>query len=57
VDAFIDTFGSGYIKLALDLGVRLDRIDTIIDIGAATEYGLLRVAACGRTCVEAFERY
>ena len=40
VDAFIDTFGEGYVKLALDLGVRPDRIDTIIDFAAAERYGV-----------------
>ena len=40
VDAFIDTFGGGYVKLAIDLGVPHDRIDTIIDFAAAQEYGV-----------------
>jgi NADPH:quinone reductase-like Zn-dependent oxidoreductase len=40
VDAFIDAFGSGYVKLALDLGVQPDRIDTIIDFEAAKRYGV-----------------
>src|SRR4051794_35454207 len=31
VDAFIDLFGSGYVELAIDLGVAPDRIDTIAD--------------------------
>ncbi|MEU6078945.1 NADP-dependent oxidoreductase [Streptomyces sp. NPDC047108] len=39
VDAFIDTFGSGYVDLAVDLGVAPDRIDTIIDFAAAGKYG------------------
>lgn len=39
IDAFIDTFGSGYVKLAIDLGVRPERIDTIIDPAAAEKYG------------------
>lgn len=39
-DAFIDTFGDGYIELALDLGVRPDRIDTIIDFAGAEEHGV-----------------
>src|ERR1700734_3187290 len=30
VDAFIDTFGGGYVELALKLGVAKSRIDTII---------------------------
>ena len=40
VDAFIDTFGSGYVELALDLGVEPDRIDTIIDFAAVEEHGV-----------------
>ncbi len=40
VDAFIDTFGSGYVDLALELGVRPDRIDTIIDFAAAQQHGV-----------------
>jgi NADPH:quinone reductase-like Zn-dependent oxidoreductase len=40
IDAFIDTFGGGYVKLAIEeLGVAPDRVDTIIDWGAAEEYG------------------
>src|SRR5205814_6403156 len=31
VDAFVDAFGDGYIDLALELGVRRDRINTNID--------------------------
>ena len=40
VGAFIDTFGSGYVELALELGVRPDRIDTIIDFAAVEKYGV-----------------
>jgi NADPH:quinone reductase-like Zn-dependent oxidoreductase len=40
VDAFIDTFGGGYVELALELGVKADRIDTIIDFAAAATYGV-----------------
>lgn len=40
IDAFIDTNGSGYVKLAIDLGVDPDRIDTIIDFAGAKEYGV-----------------
>jgi NADPH:quinone reductase-like Zn-dependent oxidoreductase len=40
VDAFIDTFGGGYVELAVEeLGVAPDRIDTIIDRDAAQRYG------------------
>jgi NADPH:quinone reductase-like Zn-dependent oxidoreductase len=40
VDAFIDTFGNGYVDLALDLGVAPDRINTIIDRAAAARTGV-----------------
>jgi NADPH:quinone reductase-like Zn-dependent oxidoreductase len=39
IDAFIDAFGGGYVDLAIDLGVRPDRINTIIDWAAAKEHG------------------
>ncbi|HET9094670.1 MAG TPA: NADP-dependent oxidoreductase [Solirubrobacteraceae bacterium] len=39
VDAVIDTFGSGYVELAVELGVAPGRIDTIIDFEAATRHG------------------
>jgi len=39
IDAFIDTHGGGYVKLAVDLGVSRDRIDTVADFAAAREYG------------------
>ena len=40
VDAFIDTFGSGYVELALELVVRPERINTIIDFAAVEEHGV-----------------
>jgi NADPH:quinone reductase-like Zn-dependent oxidoreductase len=40
VDAFIDTVGEGYVELALELGVKADRIDTIMDFEAAKKYGV-----------------
>jgi NADPH:quinone reductase-like Zn-dependent oxidoreductase len=39
VDAFIDTVGDGYVDLAVDLGVRPERIDTIRDWPAAARVG------------------
>jgi NADPH:quinone reductase-like Zn-dependent oxidoreductase len=40
VDAFIDTFGDGYVELAVEeLGVAPERVDTIIDWEAAGRYG------------------
>ncbi|MFZ0571430.1 MAG: zinc-binding dehydrogenase, partial [Rhodomicrobium sp.] len=40
IDAFIDTHGDGYVKLAIELGVAPDRINTIIDFAAAKQYGV-----------------
>ena len=40
VDAFIDTFGADYVEIALELGVKPDRIDTIINFAAAEKYGV-----------------
>jgi len=39
VDAFIDTFGDGYVDLAVELGVRPERINTIRDWRAAARVG------------------
>ncbi len=40
VDAFIDTVGTGYVELALELGVQPGRIDTIADFTAPAKYGV-----------------
>ena len=40
VDAFIDTFGEEYVRLALDLGIPKERIETIIAFQAAEETGV-----------------
>jgi NADPH:quinone reductase-like Zn-dependent oxidoreductase len=40
VDAFLDTFGGDYVELALELGVRPDRIDTIANFTAREKYGV-----------------
>ncbi|HWD88513.1 MAG TPA: NADP-dependent oxidoreductase [Mucilaginibacter sp.] len=37
-DAFIDTSGDGYVEMAVRMGIRSDRIDTIIDFEAAQRY-------------------
>lgn len=39
VDAFIDTFGDGYVDLAVELGVRPERINTIRDWRTAARVG------------------
>ncbi|WP_067498016.1 NADP-dependent oxidoreductase [Actinoplanes sp. TFC3] len=40
LDAFIDLFGPGYVRLAIDLGVPRDRINTIIAFDLAEELGV-----------------
>lgn len=40
IDAFVDCFGSGYCQLAIDLGISPERIDTIVDFGAAQTLGV-----------------
>jgi NADPH:quinone reductase-like Zn-dependent oxidoreductase len=40
IDGFIDTVGDGYAKMAVDLGVARDRIDTIADFRAIDELGV-----------------
>jgi len=40
VDAFIDTYGADYVRLALDLGVPPERIDTIVHLDGAERFGV-----------------
>jgi NADPH:quinone reductase-like Zn-dependent oxidoreductase len=40
VDAFIDTVGQDYVPLALELGVKPERIDTIANFQAGEKYGV-----------------
>jgi NADPH:quinone reductase-like Zn-dependent oxidoreductase len=40
VDAFVDTYGNGYVDLALALGVDKARINTIADFAAVQKYGV-----------------
>ncbi len=49
IDAFIDTYGGDYVELALALGVRPERIDTIVNFDAPAKYG---VKAEGGAAVE-----
>ncbi len=39
LNAFIDTFGGGYVALAVELGVPPERINTLIDFEAAQRFG------------------
>ncbi|MGO4613067.1 NADP-dependent oxidoreductase [Nocardia sp. 2YAB30] len=40
LDAFIDTYGADYVDIAIELGVPVDRIDTIINFVAVEKYGV-----------------
>jgi NADPH:quinone reductase-like Zn-dependent oxidoreductase len=40
IDAFIDTFGGGYVDLAIELGAAPERINTIIDYEAVQRLGV-----------------
>ncbi len=40
IDAFIDTFGGGYVDLAIELGTPAERINTIIDYDAVQRFGV-----------------
>jgi NADPH:quinone reductase-like Zn-dependent oxidoreductase len=40
LNAFIDTYGADYVDLAIELGVPVDRIDTIINWAAVDKYGV-----------------
>jgi NADPH:quinone reductase-like Zn-dependent oxidoreductase len=40
VNAFIDTFGGGYVDLAIELGVPADRVNTIADFEAVGRLGV-----------------
>ena len=40
INAFIDTHGGGYVKMAIELGLAPERINTIIDFAAAKQYGV-----------------
>ena len=40
VDALVDTFGGGYVAMAIGLGVAPERIDTVADFAAIDEFGV-----------------
>jgi NADPH:quinone reductase-like Zn-dependent oxidoreductase len=40
INTFIDAHGGGYVKLAIEAGIALGRINTIIDFAAAKQYGV-----------------
>ena len=45
LDAMMDTFGGGYVDLAIDLGIRPERINTIADREAAARVGASTVGS------------
>jgi NADPH2:quinone reductase len=52
IDAFIDLFGPEYVKLAVELGIARDRIETIIAYAAAREYGTQAAGSSDATTTE-----
>jgi NADPH:quinone reductase-like Zn-dependent oxidoreductase len=52
IDAVIDTFGGGDVDLAVELGVRPERIDTIIDHEAAQRHGAKTDASAAGSSAE-----
>lgn len=52
VDAVIDTFGGGYVEMAIRLGVAPDRVDTIVDRAAAQEHGAKTDGSAAAASVE-----
>lgn len=40
IDAFVDAFGGGYVDLAVELGVPVDRINSVIDFEAGSRLGI-----------------
>jgi NADPH:quinone reductase len=53
IDAFIDTVGTEYVDLALELGVAPQRIDTIVAFGRAAEVGAKAEGSVAGTSREA----
>lgn len=55
-DAFIDTVGKGYVKLAIELGVDPQRIDTIADFKAVEEYGVKSDGSAAAATMAVFQQ-
>ena len=55
LDALIDTVGRGYVALAVELGIAPERIDTIADFQAASEYGVKTDGASAADSAEVVE--
>jgi len=52
IDGLVDTFGGGYVDLAVELGVKAERIDTIIDYEAAQRHGAKMEASAAGSSAE-----
>jgi NADPH:quinone reductase-like Zn-dependent oxidoreductase len=52
VDAFIDLFGPEYVRLAVELGVPRDRIETLTSFDAAREFGAKTAGSADGTSTE-----
>lgn len=55
VDAFVDTFGDGYVDLAIELGVERDRVNTIVDRAGAARTGVKNEGMTGSANAEVLE--
>lgn len=54
-DAFLDTVGKGYVKMAIDLGVDPQRINTIADFAAVDEYGVKSEGSATASSIDVME--
>jgi NADPH:quinone reductase-like Zn-dependent oxidoreductase len=52
INAFIDTFGGGYVELAIELGVPPERINTIADFEAVGRFGVKSEGTHSRATAE-----
>jgi NADPH:quinone reductase-like Zn-dependent oxidoreductase len=52
LNAFVDLFGPEYVRLAVELGVPRDRIETIISFAAAQEFGVKAEGSAEGTSIE-----
>jgi hypothetical protein len=56
VDAFIDTFGVGYVELALELGVEPSRKETIVNFEAVARDGVKAEGSAERASASVLAR-
>jgi NADPH:quinone reductase-like Zn-dependent oxidoreductase len=55
IDAFIDTTGHGYVEIAINLGIKPSRIDTIADFPAVKQFGVLGVGGAAAARIEVLD--